>query len=83
MARRHRRVRVLQRSPARCHKCGAPVRLRMTEDGYKTLVRALDNADLGDDTVLQTYQCARRLPDGTLCNALVEIRVRDWKEIGW
>lgn len=36
---------------------------------------------IGPDDVLQTYQCARVERDGSLCNALVEIRVKHWKEM--
>lgn len=55
--------------------------MRITDDGYRALVKVLDDPNLGDDTVLQTYQCARRLPDGSLCNGMVYIRVRHWREI--
>lgn len=76
-----RKVRILHRVPVRCDDCGAPIRMRITDDGYRALVKVLDDPNLGDDTVLQTYQCARRLPDGSLCNGMVYIRVRHWREI--
>jgi hypothetical protein len=34
----------------------------------------------GPETVLQTYQCARVLPDRSLCNKLVDVKVRHWRE---
>lgn len=75
-----RRVRVYHLT-ARC-ECGAPVRLRNTDAGLELMKYALSHPEtFGPDTVLQTYQCARQLPDRTLCNKVVEVKVRHWREV--
>lgn len=76
------RVHIYHRTPSRCPACGAPVRLRWTPEGKKALAKALASSELRDDVVVETYQCARRLKDGSLCNHRVDIKVRDWREIG-
>jgi hypothetical protein len=45
------------------------------------LALAKKSNQIGPETVIQTYQCARVLKDGTLCNELVEIKLRHWKEL--
>jgi len=46
----------------------------------RMLAHALTDPEIGPDDVIQTYQCARLLRDGSLCNTLVEIRLRHWRE---
>lgn len=41
-------------------------------------MRAALQLGFGKEDVIQTYQCARVLPDGHLCNKLVEVRLGDW-----
>jgi len=69
------------RLTARCPECRAPVRLRNAELAFKLLEYALADPDIGPEDVIQTYQCANQFPDKTLCNALVEIKVRHWKKL--
>lgn len=76
-----KRVLVYHPLPVRCRECGAPMRLRLTQDGKKALEKAVEVSQFGDEVVLQTYQCARKLPDGNLCNGLVEIRVKHIKRV--
>ena len=67
------------RLSARC-VCGAPVRMRNFTRAVELLVLAMERGHLDPDEVLQTYQCARILKDGELCNHLVEIKARHWYE---
>lgn len=66
------------RLTARCPQCGAGVRLRNTQAAIRMLDHALADPQIGPEDVIQTYQCARQHPDGSLCNTLVEIRLRHW-----
>ena len=76
-----RRVRTFKFSGVRCRVCSAPMRLQNSALMIELLEIALDQVHTDPEGVLQTYQCARRAPDGSLCNALVEVRVRHWREI--
>jgi len=76
-------VRIYQMLPVRCKECGAPVRMAMTQAGKEALAKAIAVSNLQDDEVLQSYQCARKRPDGSLCNALVEIKARHWRGAIW
>jgi hypothetical protein len=55
--------------------------LRYTPEAEKLLAKAVGDPEITPETVLLTYQCARRLPDGTLCNELVDIKLRHWREM--
>jgi hypothetical protein len=57
------------------------MRLRITPEGKRVLAKILALDGVRDEDVVQTYQCARRLPDGGLCNELVEIKAGDWRRI--
>lgn len=67
---------------ARCPECHAPVRIRNTDVALRMLDLALREPDIDPESVIQTYQCAREMPNGKLCNAFVEIRLRHWKTYG-
>lgn len=70
------------RLTARCPRCGAPIRLRNTLVVPSILKAASESVQLDPETVVQTYQCASRLPDGALCNTLVEIKAKHWRKVG-
>lgn len=72
---------VVWRLTARCPECHAPVRLRNSDYAIKMLELALGDPDIGPNTILQTYQCANQFPDKSLCNAMVEIKVKHWKKM--
>lgn len=67
------------RLTARCPACGSAVRLRNTAHAMRMLDHAKADPQIADEDVIQTYQCARKHPDGSLCNELVEIKLRHWK----
>lgn len=63
------------RLTVRCPACGAPPRIRTVPN--------VDRILAGDpEDIVLSYQCARKMRDGSLCNEPYEIRVKHFSEAG-